>query len=220
MPKELGNSKGITENPILKIELTKTNAFKVTTFGEYLDVKRKGRTPIAAKSKKEIPKKKRAKMIELDDKDEEMEGSEESEANNDEEDYEQDEDRNRKKVKLEKLVTKDYLGEYSFKNSPDKMGKPHCPSKAVREVIQKNTKSSPLKAVPEETKKETVGKKMDNVEKIEISDKKMTDMEDKITKAVTNNLKDLLTQILEKQQPKQEVTIKEENEEKEGDKDV
>jgi hypothetical protein len=33
MPKELGNSKGITENPILKIELTKTNAFRVTTFG-------------------------------------------------------------------------------------------------------------------------------------------------------------------------------------------
>ncbi len=32
---------------------------------------------------------------------------------------------------------------------------------------------------------------MENVEKIEISDKKMTDMEDKITKAVTNNLKDL-----------------------------
>ena len=77
-----------------------------------------------------------------------------------------------------------------------------------------------MKAVPEETKKETVGEKMDNVEKIEISDKKMTDMEDKITKAVTDNLKDLLTQILEKQQPKQEVTIKEENEEKEGDKDV
>jgi hypothetical protein len=61
MPKELGNSKGITKNPILKIELTKTNAFRVTTFGEYLDVKRKGRTPIAAKSKKEIPKKNRVK---------------------------------------------------------------------------------------------------------------------------------------------------------------
>ncbi len=59
-------------------------------------------------------------MIELDDEDEEMEGSEESDANNDEEGYEQDEDRNRKKVKLEKLATKDYLGEYSFKNSPDK----------------------------------------------------------------------------------------------------
>jgi hypothetical protein len=158
-PKELGNSKGITENPILKIELTKTNAFRATTFGEYLDVKRKGRTPIAAKSKKEIPKKKRAKMIELDDEDEKMEGSEESDANNDEEDYEQDKERNRKKVKLKKLVTKDYLGEYSVKISPDKMGKPHCPSKAVREVIQKNTKSSPLKPVPEETKKETVGKK-------------------------------------------------------------
>jgi hypothetical protein len=42
----------------------------------------------------------------------------------------------------------------------------------------------------------------------------MTDMEEKITKAVTDNLKDLLTQILEKQQPKQEVTIKEENKKK------
>ena len=46
---------------------------------------------------------------------------------------------------------------------------------------------------------------MENVEKIDFSDKKVTDMEDKITKAVTANLKDLLTQILEKQQPKQEV---------------
>ena len=61
---------------------------------------------------------------------------------------------------------------------------------------------------------------MDNIEKIEISGKKMTDMEDKITKVVTNNLKDLLTQILEKQQPKQEVTIEEEIKEKDGDKDV
>jgi hypothetical protein len=159
MPKELGNSKGITENPILKIELTKTNAFRVTTFGEYLDVKRKGRTPIAAKSKKEIPKKKRAKTIELDDEDEEMEEREKSDANNNKEDYEEDEERNRKKEKLEKLATKDYLGEYSFKNSPDKMGKPHCPSKVVQEVINKNTKSSPFKPIPEETKKETVGKK-------------------------------------------------------------
>jgi len=192
----------------------------VTTFGEYQDVKRKGRTPIAAKSKKEIPKKMRAKVIELDDEDEDMEGSEESDANNDKEDYEQDEERNRKTVKLEKLVTKDYLGEYSLKNSPEKIGKPHSHIKAVQEVIQKNTKSSPLKAVPEETKKETVGKKMENVEKIDFSDKKVTDMEDKITKAVTANLKDLLTQILEKQQPKQEVTIKEEIEEKDGDKDV
>jgi hypothetical protein len=69
------------ENPILKIELTKTNTFKVTTFGEYLDVKRKGRTPIAAKSKKEIPKKKRVKMIELDVEDKEKEESKESDAN-------------------------------------------------------------------------------------------------------------------------------------------
>jgi hypothetical protein len=68
MPKELGNSKGIMENPILKIEITKTKTFKVSTFGEYLDVKRKGRTPIVAKSKKEVPKKKKVKTIGLDDK--------------------------------------------------------------------------------------------------------------------------------------------------------
>jgi hypothetical protein len=51
---------------------------------------------------------------------------------NDEEDYEEDEERNRKKVKLEKLATKDYLGEYSFKNSPEKFGKPHSQIKAAR----------------------------------------------------------------------------------------
>jgi hypothetical protein len=61
---------------------------------------------------------------------------------------------------------------------------------------------------------------MENVEKLDFSDKKMADMEDKITKTVTDKLKDILTQFLEKQQPKQEVTIKEEIEEKDGDKDV
>ena len=139
---------------------------------------------------------------------------------NDEEDYEEDEERNRKKVKLEKLATKDYLGEYSYKKSPEKIGKPHSQIKAARQVLQSNTKSSPLKAFPEETKKKTVAKKMENVEKLDFSDKKMADMEDKITKTVTDKLKDILTQFLEKQQPKQEVTIKEEIEEKDGDKDV
>jgi hypothetical protein len=82
-----------------------------------------------------------------------------------------------KKRKLEEItkmhsksfVTKDYLGEYSFKTSPNKMGKPDSkssPFKPVPEVTKKNTKSSPFKRVPEETKKETV-KKMENVEKIE-----------------------------------------------------
>ena len=47
----------------------------------------------------------------------------------------------------------------------------------------------------------------------------MTDMEEKITKAVSDNIKDLLVQLLEKQQPKQEVTIKEEKQEKDGKKD-
>ena len=135
MPKELGNSKGITENPILKIELTKTNAFKVTTFGEYQDVKRKGRTPIAAKSKTESPKKKITKMI---NEDEDVEESKESNAINDEEDYEKDKERDRKKVKLEKSAMKDYLGEYSLKNSPEKFGKPHSQIKATRQVLRSN----------------------------------------------------------------------------------
>jgi hypothetical protein len=33
-----------------------------------------------------------------------------------------------------------------------------------------------------------VGKKLENVEKIEISDKTMTDMEENITKAVSDNI--------------------------------
>jgi hypothetical protein len=203
----------------------------VTTFEEYLDVKRKGRTPIAAKSKKKIQKKKRVKTIELDGKDEEKEESEESDANDDEEEYEEDKERDGKKRKLEKstkmhstsFATKDYLGEFSFKTSPNKMGKPHSkssPFKPVPGVTKKETESTPFKPIPEVTKKETVEEKMENVEKIEISDKKMADMEEKITKAVTDNLKNLLTQILEKQQPEQEVTIKEEKEEKDGDKDA
>ena len=72
-PKELGYFKGITENPILKIELTKTNAYKVTTSGEYQDVKRKGRTPIAAKSKTESPKKKITNVTHKDEDEEESE---------------------------------------------------------------------------------------------------------------------------------------------------
>jgi hypothetical protein len=48
----------------------------------------------------------------------------------------------------------------------------------------------------------------------------MTDMKEEITKAVSNNIKDLLVQLLIKQQPKQEVTIKEEKQEKDGEKDV
>jgi hypothetical protein len=48
----------------------------------------------------------------------------------------------------------------------------------------------------------------------------MTDMKEEITKAVSDNIKDLLVQLLEKQQPKQEVTIKEEKQEKYGEKDV
>ena len=59
------------------------------------------------------------------------------------------------------FATKDYLGEFSFKTSPNKMGKPHSkssPFKPVPEVTKKETESSPFKPVSEVTKKETVDK--------------------------------------------------------------
>jgi hypothetical protein len=60
---------------------------------------------------------------------------------------------------------------------------------------------------------------LENLEKKENLDKTMTDMKEEITKVVSDNIKDLLVQLLEKQQPKQEVTIKEEKQEKDGKKD-
>ncbi len=48
--------------------------YKVTTFGEFQDVKRKGRTPIAAKSKTESPKKK-VTYLKHEDEDEEESGN-------------------------------------------------------------------------------------------------------------------------------------------------
>jgi len=115
-------------------------------------------------------------------------------------------------------VWKDYLGEKSLKNSPGKSGKPHSQIKAAQQILQ--SKSTPLKAGNEKTRKKTVENKLGNVEKLDFSDKKMADMEDKITKTVTDNLKDLLTQFFEKQQPKREITNKEDIEEKHDGKNV
>jgi hypothetical protein len=113
---------------------------------------------------------------------------------------------------------KDYLGEKSFKSSPGKSGKPHSQIKAAQQILQR--KSTPLKAGPEETKKKTVENKLGNVEKLDFSVKKMADMEEKITNTVTKNVKDLLTQFFEQQQPKQEINNKEDIENKHDGKDV
>jgi hypothetical protein len=101
IPKDLGNTKGILENPWLKIELTKTNAFKVTTVREYLDVKRKGRQPNAVKNKKKIKKSKKLKGIELDEDDEEDEETEESNEDDDEEEEQVGQKRTAKRRKRE-----------------------------------------------------------------------------------------------------------------------
>jgi hypothetical protein len=90
----------------------------------------------------------------------------------------------------------DYLGEYSLKASPIKMSKTHF-------------KSSPSKPVPEVPKEKTQEENLGNLEKKENLDKKLTDMEERITDKLSDKLSVLLVQILNKQQPKQEVTIKE-----------
>ncbi len=43
VPKSIRESKGIIENPFLKIEMTRINVFLVTAFGEYIGIKQKGR---------------------------------------------------------------------------------------------------------------------------------------------------------------------------------
>jgi hypothetical protein len=59
MDKELGDSKGLKENPLIKHALTKANCFEWAHFGEYADIKRKGRPPTTqatTKTKKNIEK--------------------------------------------------------------------------------------------------------------------------------------------------------------------
>ena len=183
----------------------------MTTFGEFQDVKRKGRTPIAAKSKTESPKK---KVANLKHEDEDEEESEESDAINNEDEIEEDKERDKKKAKSDNSALKDYLGEKSFKSSPGKSGKYHSQIKAAQQILTR--KPTPLKASPEETKKETVENKL----KLDSSDKKMADMEEKITNTVTEKVKDLLTQFLQQQQPKQEINNKEDIENKHDGKDM
>jgi hypothetical protein len=183
----------------------------VTTFGEFQDVKRKGRTPIAAKSKTESPKK---KVTNLKHEDEDEEESEESDAINYEDEIEEDKERDKKKAKSENSALKDYLGEKSFKSSPGKSGKYHSQIKAAQQILTR--RPTPLKASPEETKKETVENKLE----LDFSDKKMAEMEEKITNTVTEKVKDLLTQFFQQQQPKQEINNKEDIENKHDGKDM
>jgi hypothetical protein len=43
VPKSIRESKGIVEDPSIKIEMARSSAFLVRTFGEYIGIKRKGR---------------------------------------------------------------------------------------------------------------------------------------------------------------------------------
>ncbi len=74
----------------------------MTTFGEFKDVKRKGRTPIAAKSKTESPKKKVANLKHEDEDEEESEESDAINNEDDDNDNDDDDDENEKPVNDEK----------------------------------------------------------------------------------------------------------------------
>jgi hypothetical protein len=65
VPKTIGTSKGIQENPFLKIEMTKSNAFLVTTFGEYIDIKWKSRATQLYKPEVAVGKKKKKDFKEI-----------------------------------------------------------------------------------------------------------------------------------------------------------
>jgi hypothetical protein len=164
IPKDLGSSKGFKENPWLKIELTKVNAFKVMTFGGYPDIKRKGRQPNAVKPTKEIEKIKKVKEIEFNEDDEEDEESEDSGKTA----AKKRKMENDKKMPSSSFEAKNYLGEYSWKAWPIKMSKT-------------NFESSPSKPVAEVPKEKTQEEKLGNLEKKENLDKKLTDMEERIT---------------------------------------
>jgi hypothetical protein len=65
VPKTIGSLKGIQENPFLKIEMTKSNAFLVMTFGEYIDIKQKGRATQLYKPEVAVGKKKEKDFEEI-----------------------------------------------------------------------------------------------------------------------------------------------------------
>jgi len=88
---------------------------------------------------------------------------------------------------------KDYLGEYSFKSSPLKMGNAHL-------------KTVPFNLVTEVTKEKTQEESLGFGEKKENVDKKLSEMEERMT----DRFQGMLKQILENLQTKQVVKIQEE----------
>jgi hypothetical protein len=210
IPKDLGKSKGILENPYLKIELTRANAFKVTTFGEYLSLKRKGRQPIVAKGKKKKQDsiRKKRNVIEIgddDDEDDESEESEESEENGSDEESEAEEKQPSKKkrgeqynIETDKLdqIRKDYLGSVNLKASP------------LKTTVQRTSweKTSPAKLT----------NKAKNAEESNITvETKKNDEEEKFAafeQRMTNKFELIFQKVLENQQSNQSVAMKQDKE--------
>jgi hypothetical protein len=95
VPKTIGTLKGIQENPFLKIKMTKSNAFLVTIFGEYIDIKRKGRATQLYKPEVAVGKKKKtSKKSQPSEESEEDEDIEDEEDYNDEDDDDDDDEEN------------------------------------------------------------------------------------------------------------------------------
>jgi len=121
--------KGIQENPFIKIEMTKSNAFLVMTFGEYIDIKQKGRAAQLYKPEVAVGKKRRKTLK----KSQSYKESEEDKDIEDEEDYNyEDEDDDKEEIKQKQKKQKrgnksylEYLDTGNFKNMPNKTKKPN-----------------------------------------------------------------------------------------------
>jgi hypothetical protein len=121
VPKTIRATKGIVENPFVKIEMTKSNAFLVMTFGEYIDIKWKGRATQLYKPEVAVGKKKRKTLKKSQSSTE----SEEDEDLEDEDDDKVEDDKEEDKQKQKKQKTGhelylEYLDTGNFKNTPSK----------------------------------------------------------------------------------------------------
>lgn len=213
VPKIIGSTKGIQENPFIKIEMTKSNAFLVTTFGEYIDIKRKGRTTMRYKPDTAVAKKKK-KILK---KSQSSEESEEEDYDNEDdieddgkvEDHYGDEEEDKQKQKKQKTAHEcylEYLDTTTFKNSPPKR-LDLLPNDSVdnlkKEKVVKPT-NSPVK----------IEKEIHN----KGEDKNMEEMEKRISETIGDKIGEMFRMFMEKHMSSvQPDTEKKEENEKEKD---
>jgi bifunctional DNA-binding transcriptional regulator/antitoxin component of YhaV-PrlF toxin-antitoxin module len=92
VPKSIRESKGIVENPFLKIEMTRSNAFLVRTFGEYIGIEQKGRATQLYKPELATGKKQKKNLKKSQSSNESEEAEEEEDDENFDGSYDDEEE--------------------------------------------------------------------------------------------------------------------------------